>query len=574
MIDFEGYEGFKILNKDMLDVFAQVYDCAHKGYSMIMFGPKGAGKEFLSRYYFAQYRKITKSHGKFISLDCSELAPETAHSILFGQDQRGAFELAQGGVIFLDEIGNLDNSIQTRINRAMNEDNPEAFRLGQDLPYSTKNVKVICATESTKEDLNESLLLRAGHQIFVPGLDARDEDVEEAIKYFCLRAIDQRLDCEEILSKLAYLKKYEEGEDPVNYILLVDLIESIATRLGPIVRNRDWPGNFRALRAAVNSGVICANRLSSADDFIDDVEKHFLDHLGKYSIDNEEEQLSPMPVTPTAPAAGASAWLTILNHLIPDMNDDEKLRLSKFLHEYEDIPFKRKSFETFMNLSTRNAQLRIKKLNSAGVLKEVPGKGYKYRVRKEQGESGRQGINPSHFMELPAPGDKDFLPVKNLEAQTIIENTRGLFISDDDPEKRTSFFGTLGAMLQENHDLIYFSFHKHSLDDFISSCIEYLNELKVDGWFKYMKDDQLEMKEKISGLAGYFIQSLSKHRKTIIILEGIDVFKTGESQAFIEQMIYYWYPVKFVLGSRKKFFHQQFSDSTDLTELILSDLSD
>ncbi len=78
----------------------------------------------------------------------------------------------------------------------------------------------------------------------------------------------------------------------------------------------------------------------------------------------------------------------------------------------------------------------------------------------------------------------------------------------------------------------------------------------MDGWFRYMDDDKLDLKGKISGLAGYFTQSLSRHRKTIIILEGIDVFSTGESQALIEHMIFYWHPVQFVLGSTKQFFHQ------------------
>lgn len=565
----------------MFEVFEAVYDFARQGQPIIMFGPSGAGKEFLARYYFEHYLKASGRKGEFISVNCSQLVRETTQSILFGhkkgsftgayKDQDGQFELAKEGVLFLDEIGDLDQSVQTMVNRAMDEKTQEAMKLGGKKPYTTKAVKVICATERPKEYINDSLLYRSGLQIHVPGLDERSEDVEEAIKHFCLKSTDKRLDRVHLLSKLLHRSEIEIGKDMSEDPDLKVLTQKIATRLGPFVRDRDWPGNFRALRTAVDSGMIRAKKLDSTDDFIDDVEHYFLHHLGDYSISGEDDLESLKTLTPAAAGTGPGKWMAVLNHQAPDLDEKEKARLSQFLSEYEDIPFKRKIFEEYMNLSSRNAQLHIKKLKDKNILEDVPGKGYKYQVTKSHVDSGRQGINTAQFMELPGPVKEGFLPEKNLEAQGIIENSRGLFVSDDDSQKRESFFGAFGNRLKENHDVIYYSFHEHSLDDFLSACVEHLSILNMDGWFRSMNDDKLDLKGKISGLSGYFVQSLSRHRKTIIILEGIDVFNTSESQALIEQLIYYWHPVQFVLGSTKQFFQKGFSSSEKFTEVKLSE---
>ncbi|MEA3462625.1 MAG: hypothetical protein U9R49_12140, partial [Bacteroidota bacterium] len=248
----------------------------------------------------------------------------------------------------------------------------------------------------------------------------------------------------------------------------------------------------------------------------------------------------------------------------------DKIRLSQFLSEFENIPFKRAIFEEYMNLSTRKAQLSIQDLrDKMDILENVEGKGYRYQVTKKYRKLVRQGIIPSQFMELPGSEDKDFMPRKISEARGMIENTRVLFVSEEDSKKRGKFLTSLGNSLQEDNDVIYYSFQKHTLDDFISACIDHLSVLNMDGWFNKMADDKLELKDKISGLSGYIVQSLSKHRKTIIILEGIDVFYSGETQALIERMMYYWNPVQFVLGTTKQFVPQKFSNSMGLSELNL-----
>jgi len=582
-MDLEGYNGFKITSPKMLEVFEAVRDFARHGQPLIMFGPSGAGKEFLARYYFTQYRKVKECRGKFLSINCSQLVRGTAHSTLFGhvkgaftdayQDQLGQFELAKQGVLFLDEIGDLDEELQTMLNRALDENTRIANKLGSTKTYSTEDVLVICATERPKDRINDGLLFRAGLQIHVPGLDDRPEDIEEAVTYFCRKAFLKRFDWKHLFSLLL-----DRNEDKISTKTLDDpdivkLVHTIATKLSSAVEERDWPGNFRALRQAVDSGIIRAKNLNSPDDFLKDVIKYFRHHLGDYSISVLDDLEAIQTETTSVISTTVGKWMTVLNREVPNLDHKEKTRLCAFLSEYANFPFKRSDFEKEMLLKARNAQIRISMLIKKGILEKVEGKGYLYQVSKDLLEADGPDSHIPQLMELPEAGDKDFMPEKTLEALGIIENSRGLFISNDDPQKRETFLGSLAASLKEKHDIIYFSFHKNDLKDFISGCIEHLSDLNMKGWFlntdELKAKNKLELREKIIGLSGYFTQALSQHRKTIIILEGIEVFSTGESQALIEQMIYFWYPVQFVLGSKKQFFQQGLSSSVDFMELNL-----
>jgi hypothetical protein len=261
--------------------------------------------------------------------------------------------------------------------------------------------------------------------------------------------------------------------------------------------------------------------------------------------------------------------MDVLSQRMPDLDNQELVRLDAFLSQYKSIPFKRKDFEKYMILSTRIAQLRISSLIENGILEKVAGKGYRYQLSKELQPSDSQKFNPPYLMDLPLPDDEAIMPEKMMEAHRVIENSRGLFVSSDDSRKRESFLGSLGSRLQETHDVIYFSFHGKGLEDFVSACKDHLSKLNMKGWFMNEEGTSLELQERIIGLSGYFVQSLSQHRQTVIILEGIDVFCTGESQALLEQMIYFWYPVQFILGTTKQFFQQLFPSSTDFMELKL-----
>ena len=79
--------------------------------------------------------------------------------------------------------------------------------------------------------------------------------------------------------------------------------------------------------------------------------------------------------------------------------------------------------------------------------------------------------------------EENFMPEKTMEALGVLKNSRGIFVSYDDPKKRESFLGSLGARLMDQHDVIYYSFYKNDLTDFVASCTEHLSNLNINGWF-------------------------------------------------------------------------------------------
>lgn len=103
----------------MQKVYSEVADYACHGLSCIIFGPRGSGKEFLVKHYVQKFRESSPRGdlSPFERLNCVGITETLAQSELFGhvkgaftgayQDKKGLFEIANGGVLFLDEVGDL-----------------------------------------------------------------------------------------------------------------------------------------------------------------------------------------------------------------------------------------------------------------------------------------------------------------------------------------------------------------------------------------------------------------------------------------------------------------------------------
>jgi two-component system response regulator HydG len=109
-------------------LFEHVNLVAPTDYSVIIYGETGTGKEALAHLI---HKKSNRKNGPFIAIDCGSLSKELAASELFGHEKgaftgalhskEGAFEQAEGGTIFLDEIGNLSYDVQVYLLRALQE---------------------------------------------------------------------------------------------------------------------------------------------------------------------------------------------------------------------------------------------------------------------------------------------------------------------------------------------------------------------------------------------------------------------------------------------------------------------
>ena len=189
---FEGIVGRSPL---MLDVFAKIRRVAPHFQNVLVTGPTGTGKELVAR---ALQRLSPAASGPFAICNCSAIVETLIESELFGyvrgaftganQDKIGVFEFANGGIVFLDEIGELPLASQGKLLRVLQ--NNEIQRIGSPV-LRTVEVRVIAATNRNLRSLvaegrfREDLYYRlAMAEIALPRLMDRREDMPLLQRHF------------------------------------------------------------------------------------------------------------------------------------------------------------------------------------------------------------------------------------------------------------------------------------------------------------------------------------------------------------------------------------------------------
>ena len=177
---------------ELLDLAARV---AESSISILIEGESGTGKELVAHYV---HRKSDRAEKPFVKVNCAAIPEQLLESELFGhvrgaftgalKDRQGRFEMADGGTIFLDEIGELSSSIQSKLLRVLQTKDFE--RVGENVTRKV-DVRIISATnrnldEALKEgSFREDLFYRLnGVRIKLPPLRERPEDVPFLIHHF------------------------------------------------------------------------------------------------------------------------------------------------------------------------------------------------------------------------------------------------------------------------------------------------------------------------------------------------------------------------------------------------------
>jgi two-component system, NtrC family, response regulator PilR len=165
-------------------------------FPVLINGETGTGKELIARALYGLDGK--RSQGSFIAANCSAISAGLAESELFGHrkgaftgantDRKGLFRSAEGGVLFLDEIGDLDQALQAKLLRVLQED--RVLGVGYDREVDV-DVRVIAATNKDLEAMVKEGMFRedlyhrlSGLSIKIPPLRDRPEDLRPLTEHF------------------------------------------------------------------------------------------------------------------------------------------------------------------------------------------------------------------------------------------------------------------------------------------------------------------------------------------------------------------------------------------------------
>ncbi len=250
--DYEGkYQFLNIIGKSppMQEVFSLINRVSKTDANVLILGESGTGKELVAR---AIHYTSLRSDNPFIPIDCTTIPSELMESELFGYE-KGAFtcaydskvgliEMAAGGTVFFDEIGDLDISLQKKLLRFLQE--KEFFRLGGKKKIAV-DVRVLAATNRNIDEAVEKGEFRSDLYyrlnvitIHMPPLRERRDDIPMLAGHFL-----------EVFCK-KNRKEIKGFDDEAMDALL----------------NYDWPGNVRELENVVERAVIlCGADLIGVD---------------------------------------------------------------------------------------------------------------------------------------------------------------------------------------------------------------------------------------------------------------------------------------------------------------------
>ena len=223
----------------MREVYQFINRVAPKDSTVLIFGESGTGKELVAR---AIHRNSSRASKPYVAINCAALAENLLESELFGHEKgaftgaiaqkKGKLETAEGGTVFLDEIGELAPMLQAKLLRVLQE--REFERVG-----STKTIKLdVRLIAATNRDLEAEV--KRGHfredlfyrlnvvSLRMPALRERREDISLLASYFAAK----------------YAKRANRN------------VVGISPQARAFLVNYDWPGNVRELENAIERSVV------------------------------------------------------------------------------------------------------------------------------------------------------------------------------------------------------------------------------------------------------------------------------------------------------------------------------
>ncbi|MBL7685212.1 MAG: sigma-54-dependent Fis family transcriptional regulator [Deltaproteobacteria bacterium] len=307
-VSADQYEGLIGRSYVMQEIYRTIQNIGPSTSSVLLLGESGTGKELIAR---AIHRSSPRKDKPFVVINCSAIPETLMESELFGhvrgaftgatQDKKGLFEEADGGTVFLDEIGEIPLSIQVKLLRVLQE--REIRKVGGAQNKSI-NVRIIAATHQDlsqmieKGSFREDLYYRLNViTIHLPALRQRIEDIPQ-LAYHFLKKMSQRV-----------------GKT----------VDQISLDALQTLQFYAWPGNVRELENIIERCVVlCADSVVQ----VKDLPPKLLTKNFFFSV-NEEFQLSDLSYKEAKQKALDIFHRNYLKHLLGDSHGNITLASEK-----------------------------------------------------------------------------------------------------------------------------------------------------------------------------------------------------------------------------------------------------
>ncbi len=313
-------------SKRMREIYEEIQQVSHSRATVLLRGESGTGKELLAR---AIHYNSPRADGPFVKINCAALPQTLLESELFGHEKgaftgataskKGRFELADGGSLFLDEIGDLPLDLQAKLLRVLQERSFE--RVGGTRTVEV-DVRIIAATHQdleaaiTRGRFREDLYYRLNVvPVLLPPLRDRREDIPLLTEHF--------------------LAKYNRENNRKVRITGRALQQMV---------NHDWPGNVRELENCIERVVIMARRrLILPEDLLLPVDAE---------ADRSAASPARLPAPPKSEASAPSAGP------IAHLRDSERQQILRALSETEGVQIKAAQL---LGITPRQLAYRLRK---------------------------------------------------------------------------------------------------------------------------------------------------------------------------------------------------------------------
>jgi sigma-54 dependent transcriptional regulator, flagellar regulatory protein len=258
------FENIVAHSRKMLDLFEMIEKVADSDSTIVVYGESGTGKELVAR---AIHNLSDRRKAPFVAINCGAIPEHLLESELFGHERgaftgatgqkAGKFERADGGTVFLDEIGDMSPELQVKVLRVLEE--REFDRVGGGKTIKV-NVRIIAATHRNVEERIQNGLFREDlyyrlHVIplFLPPLRERKGDVAVLFDHFKVKLNEEKhRDVTGIESEA--LEMLEGYDWPGNVREFRNLIERLIVLKGKgRICGSDLPGRFHSRRPAMQA---------------------------------------------------------------------------------------------------------------------------------------------------------------------------------------------------------------------------------------------------------------------------------------------------------------------------------